>query len=708
MPFRKRQIKPQLQQQYDNLIFEKSVRSNESEIVYAKDAKVSELQQGTIDCSSEEESNTEEHSTAISEFCNTSLPSLLVPECRLTTSRSRQSTTSSNLTHCTLGDSFNGESESEYHPNATLDQTTLNESECLDISDLAPITSFELTTPHTRKRRRCSGLDNTNSNTSNTSSSNLFYGSIELKDAINSHMFKPRWPPSSRNLNLETAESAVPPMLYNFLASTCGLADKNIPPNSLEFIKVPSSNHGKLLSICQDIVALHSRGRVITPKSLSLGITLKHRTGSSDLVRLLHSLGHCVSYDSVTRAETAIATDRLENPVTIPQCFSKAKLLILVYDNIDFVEETLSGAGTTHQMNGIMFQLNTTESDSSTNINHSTPVSRRARTINAKPQILDQYIQGKRCGMPISNASPTLPRSNDIEEDYNLQQFKYILAKTESPNLLPAWTGYQRQLCRKENELLQQSKLHYLNNIEAPPNDMSTVSYVLQQSVEKADDFELDAVVVVFDQALYSKAQQIRWKHVLYQKRLVLRMGEFHTCMAFMGAIGKMFKLSGLEDTLVEAEVVAQGSIAGVLGGRNYNRAIRAHKIMYESLARLQLQSFVESLDGVDREAYRNLADLIIKQNERAFCTPQLLEIQKRYADYIRSKSESSPMFAYWSTYVKTVEILLMFLRATRESDWDAHVYTLGLMLPFFFSLDRQNYARFASRKHCSAIPLSK
>ena len=47
---------------------------------------------------------------------------------------------------------------------------------------------------------------------------------------------------------------------------------------------------------------------------------------------------------------------------------------------------------------------------------------------------------------------------------------------------------------------------------------MATVSYVLQQCVEKADIFELDALVVVFDQALYAKAQQIRWKNDLYQK----------------------------------------------------------------------------------------------------------------------------------------------------------------------------------------------
>ena len=153
------------------------------------------------------------------------------------------------------------------------------------------------------------------------------------------------------NLTLSTAEDAVPPQLYNFLASACGLTKQATLPDALELNKLSPADHSKLLSICQDIVNLQSHGKVTTPKSLSLGISVKHRTGSSDLIRLLQSLGHCVSYDTVARAETAIAMGKLQNPVAIPPGFCKDKLLIMVYDNIDFMEQTLSGAGTTHQTN---------------------------------------------------------------------------------------------------------------------------------------------------------------------------------------------------------------------------------------------------------------------------------------------------------------------------------------------------------------------
>ena len=44
--------------------------------------------------------------------------------------------------------------------------------------------------------------------------------------------------------------------------------------------------------------------------------------------------------------------------------------------------------------------------------------------------------------------------------------------------------------------------------------------------------------------------------------------------------MGKRFGDAGLIDVAVESGVIADGSIAGVLDGRKYNRAIRLHKLM--------------------------------------------------------------------------------------------------------------------------------
>ena len=45
--------------------------------------------------------------------------------------------------------------------------------------------------------------------------------------------------------------------------------------------------------------------------------------------------------------------------------------------------------------------------------------------------------------------------------------------------------------------------------------------------------------------------------------------------------------------------------------------------------------------------------------------------------------------------YMKMFEVLLLFIRASREENWELHLASLELMIPYFFSHDQLNYARF-------------
>lgn len=64
----------------------------------------------------------------------------------------------------------------------------------------------------------------------------------------------------------------------------------------------------------------------------------------------------------------------------------------------------------------------------------------------------------------------------------------------------------------------------------------------------------------------------------------VVRMGTFHSICAFLAAIGKRFGDGGLANILLESEVVGSGSIAAILEGRHYNRAIRIHKVKHNTI----------------------------------------------------------------------------------------------------------------------------
>ena len=504
------------------------------------------------------------------------------------------------------------------------------------------------------------------------------------------------WPPTSENLNVTEAQTVVPLALYNLVSWIIGASEE---PTLDNFVDIADDLHLKVLSVCQDIVYLASKGRKQTPKSLTLGLTVRHLTGSSRIVSLLNKLGHCASWDTVLSLDTSLAQLTLEEGGDkIPKGFSKRAPTTLVWDNIDFGEETLSGRGTTHHTNGIMLQSLTIE-PMSTAIRQ--PLRKGVSSFKAPPKMpIEPYHQSKRQG-PQNLGQQVQAATCRMDTHFAAQaELAYVFVKSTDTDrcAIPSWTGFHT-LLQGENTL-QKSALYYLPVIEASPTEMSTVNTILKRSVQMADQLELDHIVLVFDQAIYAKAQQIRWKNDDFTQRLVIRLGEFHTCMSYLSILGKRFGDAGLQDILIESEVVAPGSINGVINGHHYNRSMRAHKLLYESLQRIRFISFLDSLPPQERAVCMD----VITDMKCVF-PDGLMDVlsadqrfdgmSSKYADFVQRKSTENATFAFWSSYIDMMQLLLLFVRATRESNWQLHLSTVRLMMPWFFAYDRVNYARY-------------
>ncbi|XP_061913285.1 uncharacterized protein LOC133656293 isoform X2 [Entelurus aequoreus] len=508
------------------------------------------------------------------------------------------------------------------------------------------------------------------------------------------------WPPTAEDLNVSEAKSVVPVELYNFIAWIIGATEE---PTLACYVDVPDDVNLKVISLCQDIVYLASKGRKQTPKSLCLGLTVRHLTGSSNVLSLLNRLGHCASRDTVVSLDTSLAQlQLLEGRNKIPKGFAQKAPTILVWDNIDFGEETLSGHGTTHHTNGIMLQSSVTETVSRT---ERQPLQKAVKSFKPPPSYpVEHYQQSKRHGPQNLSHHGSVPLD---AETYRLNtvsaaktELAYVSVKYTDAEActVPSWTGFHTLL--QSGATLPKSALYYLPVIEASPTEMSTVNTILKRSVEIADQLALDHVVVVFDQAIYAKAQQIRWKDQELTKRLVIRLGEFHTCMSFLGIIGKRFGDAGLQDILIESEVVAPGSINGVISGHHYNRSMRAQKLMYESLQRARFSTFLDSLTPAGRDecmaVISEIKDTFPDRTVDVLCANQKFDqMCSKYALFVEKRTAENPTFAFWSSYIDMVQILLLFVRATRESDWQLHLSTVRLMMAWFFAYDRVNYARY-------------
>ena len=55
-------------------------------------------------------------------------------------------------------------------------------------------------------------------------------------------------------------------------------------------------------------------------------------------------------------------------------------------------------------------------------------------------------------------------------------------------------------------------------------------------------------------------------------------MGACHIACSLLAVIGKRFRDAGLEDIIIESEIIGIGSVNGALFGKHYNRGTRFQK----------------------------------------------------------------------------------------------------------------------------------
>ena len=113
----------------------------------------------------------------------------------------------------------------------------------------------------------------------------------------------------------------------------------------------------RINSVGQNILHTVSNGCFLTTKCVLLPFTVKSVTGNAELVKIMNSLGHGVSYSKVLEIETTVSNRKLSISTTlIPNDIDRHTPFTAVYDNVDRLEKTLSGCGTAHRVNGVLLQ----------------------------------------------------------------------------------------------------------------------------------------------------------------------------------------------------------------------------------------------------------------------------------------------------------------------------------------------------------------
>lgn len=458
-------------------------------------------------------------------------------------------------------------------------------------------------------------------------------------------------------------------------------------------------------------------------------MAVRHLTGCKQLVVLLNRMGHSSSYEELLAVDTGLATEVLakaENYETvIPSNISSGSFVQLAADNNDRNEETLDGKNTTHATTMVVYQRKvfgpelppTTAGDHSQQ-RHSLKRSgsvyelqecsahgRRPSVTQYTGVVDKEWLTGE--GSILSEAVNTddmwallrLKPANIMETGISVQEVQPV----------PSWGGFNSILYP---DLPSVSKIGYCPMIEGSSTELSTVYTVMKHAQKISTSLGQRDTVITFDLAIYTKAKQIQMKFPEQFSDIVIRLGGFHIALNFLSLLGKKFHSSGLEDLFIESGVYAAGTTSVLMKGKSCNRGIRAHKLAMEAFFRLMWNTFVEWYAGRtgDDEEHDVNEDAVIRKVEecrraitaKAEVRASVIELQQEttelrllFQGFTAESRAKSKTFVFWEEYGHMVKLLLQFVKAERTGHWELHLSSLSAMVPYFFAMDRPNYARW-------------
>ena len=208
----------------------------------------------------------------------------------------------------------------------------------------------------------------------------------------------------------------------------------------------------------------------------------------------------------------------------------------------------------------------------------------------------------------------------------------------------------------------------------------------MTRALKIIEALKLSTMVCVFDQTIYSKAIEIKWKEQHKLKNVFLMMGMFHLLMMFMHVLSKRFSATGVRDILAQSNTISEGSVDQALCGKMYNRGVRCYKLMYEAIVRRVLEEMKIGTDEIidDHQSFEEV------RSGQSFV--------KKYTDFINFREaleKGEPLQKFWMSFLEMTELLLNTIYSLRNGGFELLVECIRLIIPYAFAYDHINYARY-------------
>lgn len=190
------------------------------------------------------------------------------------------------------------------------------------------------------------------------------------------------------------------------------------------------------------------------------------------------------------------------------------------------------------------------------------------------------------------------------------------LATCEIPQIVPSWSSVNSRL----EEKVVRTEIGYCPLWSTSPTEYSTVYSVMVAVNDMMEHLEQRYAVITFDQANYKIAKEIQWKRPEQYKDTIIRLGGFHILLNFLGTVGKMCASAGLPQLITESSIYSETTTNSVIKGKQFSRGVHIHKLVHETLSRLQWDEFEQYVAGEGqvtmRQTFGTLEDLSIQVSD--------------------------------------------------------------------------------------------
>ena len=189
-------------------------------------------------------------------------------------------------------------------------------------------------------------------------------------------------------------------------------------------------------------------------------------------------------------------------------------------------------------------------------------------------------------------------------------------------------------------------------------------------------------------------------------------LGELYVVMAALRAIGVSMENSGIVDVWMEADVYGSATTRQIIMCNHYKRTLRAHIYSYMALYEFALDEFfkeypqlknacqetAEELDHACGQVHKSTKAASVKQAstrlETAICTANVMEEFQTW----KQRLSKDAMFRATLNFMHRVEVVILFVAASRNADTTLHLAAGEQLSKLFFSMDRIKYKRLWPR----------